>query len=61
VQKELLVADTEPGNIPSERVLAKAGFQRGDLIKGAFEVTDLVTGELVKKDATLWHFDRPKQ
>lgn len=59
-QKEVLFADTEPENIPSERVLAKAGFQRGPLIKGAFEVTDLITGELVKKDATLWRYDRPK-
>lgn len=59
-QKEVLVADTEPENVPSERVLAKAGFKRGPLVKGAFEVTDLVTGELVKKDATIWQYDRPK-
>jgi RimJ/RimL family protein N-acetyltransferase len=58
-QKETLVAGTEPENSPSERVLLKAGFRRGDLVKGAFEVTDLVTGLPVKKDATIWHYDRP--
>lgn len=59
VQKESLTAETEPGNVPSERVLSKAGFQRGDFVQGAFEVTDLITGKLVKKDATTWRIDRP--
>jgi RimJ/RimL family protein N-acetyltransferase len=59
-QKETLIAETEPENAASERVLAKAGFQRGEFVVGAFEVVDLGTGERGVRDATVWRFERVK-
>jgi RimJ/RimL family protein N-acetyltransferase len=58
-QKEVLVAETEPENVASERVLEKGGFERGKLVRNAFEVTDLVSGERGWRDAVGWRMERP--
>jgi RimJ/RimL family protein N-acetyltransferase len=52
------VAETEPENGASERVLEKAGFIRWELVHDAFEVIDEVTGEKSMRDAVPWRFDR---
>ncbi|KAN0119356.1 Acetyltransferase (GNAT) domain containing protein [Hyaloscypha variabilis] len=58
-QKDHLVAETEPKNAPSQRVLEKAGFIRGELVRDAFEVEDPLTGEKSMRAAFHWKFDPP--
>ncbi|KAE9379965.1 acyl-CoA N-acyltransferase [Stipitochalara longipes BDJ] len=58
-QKEYLVAETEPENTASERVLEKAGFIRGEFVRDAFEVVDYLTGEKSMRAAFSWKFDPP--
>ena len=58
-QKDHLVAETEPENAPSQRVLEKAGFIRGELVRDAFEVEDPLTGEKSMRAAFHWKFDPP--
>ncbi|PBP23655.1 hypothetical protein BUE80_DR005351 [Diplocarpon rosae] len=59
VQKDVLSAGTEPHNYPSQRVLEKAGFQRGPVIEKAFEAKNKVTGEVEWRSAIEWHIERP--
>ena len=44
MQKEKLSAGTEAANIPSQRVLEKAGFKRKEVIDKAFEAPNPETG-----------------
>ncbi|KAI9055975.1 hypothetical protein LZ554_000909 [Drepanopeziza brunnea f. sp. 'monogermtubi'] len=60
VQKDILSAGTEPGNVQSRRVLEKAGFTRGATVEKAFEARNSVTGEMEWRAAILWHMERPK-
>lgn len=60
-QKETLVAETEPENVASGRVLEKAGFEKWELVVNAFEVEDLVTGEKGWRDAVPWKMGRPSK
>jgi RimJ/RimL family protein N-acetyltransferase len=54
------VAETEPENTASERVLEKAGFIRGEFEPEAFEVEDQQTGEKSMRGAFPWRYDRPE-
>lgn len=54
------MAETEKVNLASEKVLAKAGWERGEFVEKAFEVDDLVDGGRVWKGATVWRAKRPE-
>ncbi len=59
-QKDILSAGTEAANLPSQRVLEKAGFARGPTIEKAFEAPNRVTGEMEWRSAIGWHLERPE-
>ncbi|PVH88876.1 acyl-CoA N-acyltransferase [Cadophora sp. DSE1049] len=60
VQKDKLSAGTERANLPSQRVLEKAGFKKKEVIEKAFEAPNPDTGEMEWRSAIIWEVERPK-
>ncbi|KAH6710993.1 GNAT domain-containing protein [Leptodontidium sp. 2 PMI_412] len=60
LQKEKLHAGTEPENLPSQRVLEKAGFTNKGILEKAFEAPNQQTGEMEWRSVIIWEVERPK-
>jgi len=55
----MLIAQIDPGNTGSEKVVAKFGFQRNKTFVTGEELVDLRDGTRVPRDQILWYLARP--
>lgn len=58
--RETLIAEIDPQNTASERVVEKAGFKRGELLKDCYQrASEVRAGKIVKRDQCRWYLHRP--
>ena len=58
--RETLIAEIDPHNKPSERVVEKAGFKRGELLKDCYQrASEVQAGVIKKRDQRRWYLHRP--
>jgi len=55
----MLLAEIDPGNTASEKVIAKIGFRRNKSFVTGDEIADLNDGRKVLRDEILWYLARP--
>lgn len=56
----MLIAKIDPENVASERVVEKAGFQRGELLEGVYQRgADVRSGKKEERNQVRWYSERP--
>ena len=54
----MLLAEIDPGNIASEKVIAKLGFRPNESFVTGDEIADLNDGRKMLRDEILWYLAR---
>ena len=60
--RETIIAEIDPGNVASGRVVEKLGFKRGEVFKECYQrASDIRAGKIEKRDQMRWSLHRPKE
>jgi RimJ/RimL family protein N-acetyltransferase len=58
--RDTLIAEIDPDNKASERVVEKLGFKKGELLKGCYQrASEARVGISEKRDQQIWYLHRP--